>query len=376
VTELTESPETPPPIRLTPRMYLRRWLRRFLPPLDLEHRAEVQVLLRQASTPDFDYFALIGLSSVMATLGLLIDSVAVIIGAMVVAPLMSPILGVGLASVTGDHRLARDGLQAVLRGTALSVVVALLITLVVQLLPFNPVADPAALPGTLLALTHPSPFDLIIALTGGLAAAYALALPQLSAALPGVAIATALTPPLCTLGIGLALRDPEIAGGALLLYLTNLAAIGFAGILTFFGLGFHRQDAGLCPAQRPRSLGISAALVAVLLIPLVYSSARVLERGRESGVIRAEVRRVVQARGARLNSVQSDWDGEVLRLDVTLRSSRSLSAADAAELRDELAERLQAAEIEFESLGLSLSVVPFTVIEPEAPAAASPAGLP
>lgn len=91
-------PQVPPPgqpVRLTLRLMLRRWLRRYLPLLSLGQRAAVQVLLREASTPDFDYFALIGLSSVMATLGLLIDSVAVIIGAMVVAPLMSPILGGG-----------------------------------------------------------------------------------------------------------------------------------------------------------------------------------------------------------------------------------------------------------------------------------------
>lgn len=282
----------------------------------------------------------------------------------------------GLASLTGDHRLARDGVQAILRGMGLTVVAALGITLAVELLPVNPLADPGALPSALLAQTHPSPFDLIIALCGGLAAAYALALPQLSAALPGVAIATTLTPPLCTVGIGLALGDPEVAGGALLLYLTNLAAIAFAGILTFSALGFRRQDAGLHPAHGPRSLGISAALVVVLLFPLVYSSVRLLNQGRDAVAIRAEVQQMAEARGARLDSVQATREGEVLRLDVTLQSSHALSPADAASRRDELAERLRAAEIEFESLGLSLSVVPFTVIEPGVPAAASPAGQP
>ena len=85
---------------------LRHWIRKYLPPLGKERRAEVQIQLREASRPSFDFYVLVALSSVIATMGLLTNSVAVIIGAMLVAPLMSPILGIGLASVTGDDRTA------------------------------------------------------------------------------------------------------------------------------------------------------------------------------------------------------------------------------------------------------------------------------
>ena len=91
----------------------------------------------------------------------------------------------------------------------------------------------------MLARTRPTPFDLGVALAGGAAAAYALAQPKLSAALPGVAIATALMPPLCAVGIGVAVGNLEVALGALLLFLTNLAAISFAGIMVFVLLGFR-----------------------------------------------------------------------------------------------------------------------------------------
>ena len=91
----------------------------------------------------------------------------------------------------------------------------------------------------MLLRTQPSPFDLVIALAGGAAATYALARPRLSAALPGVAIATALMPPLCVVGIGISLQRSDVYMGALLLFLTNLVAISFASILVFAFLGFR-----------------------------------------------------------------------------------------------------------------------------------------
>ena len=93
----------------------RYFWRRVIPPISEDRRTEVQAQLRDSSRPDFDFFLLVLLSSVIATLGLLVDSPAVIIGAMLVAPLMSPIIGLGLASIRGDDRLLRDAFSALLR---------------------------------------------------------------------------------------------------------------------------------------------------------------------------------------------------------------------------------------------------------------------
>jgi len=106
--------EKPPQLSLRAR--LRYWWRRLVKPISKERRAEVQVYLREASHPDFDYFVLVLLSSVIATQGLLVDSPAIVIGAMLVAPLMSPVIGLGLSSITGDERLLRDSAGAILRG--------------------------------------------------------------------------------------------------------------------------------------------------------------------------------------------------------------------------------------------------------------------
>jgi uncharacterized membrane protein len=137
-----------------------------------------------------------------------------------------------------------------------------------------------------LSRTHLSPFDLGIALAGGLAASYALAQPQLSAALPGVAIATALMPPLCTIGIGLALGRWDVAGGAFLLFVTNAVTIAFAATLVFFGLGFSRSPTQ-SPACIPRSLVVSAFLTAALIIPLSYLSLQFFQQAMENRFILA-----------------------------------------------------------------------------------------
>ena len=94
------------------------------------------------------------------------------------------------------------------------------------------------LPAEIVGRTKPTLFDLVVALAGGAAGSYALAQPRLSATLPGVAIATALMPPVCVVGLGLALGRPEVATGALLLFLANFVAIVFASSLVFLSLGF------------------------------------------------------------------------------------------------------------------------------------------
>jgi hypothetical protein len=120
---------------------------------------------------------------------------------------MSPIIGIGLASIKGGARPARDSIAALLGGALLTNLLAGLMTLVNTRLPFVVLQEISA---EVLARTHPSPIDLVIALAGGLAAAYVLTRPNVSAALPGVAIATALMPPLSTIGIEIALARWDI----------------------------------------------------------------------------------------------------------------------------------------------------------------------
>jgi uncharacterized hydrophobic protein (TIGR00271 family) len=354
-------PILPPDHRPSLRIRLWHLLRRLMPPLTKEERGKVRAQLRDSSAPDFDFFLLVALSSVIATFGLITDSVAVIIGAMLVAPLMSPILGLSLATIGGDEILLRDAVSAVARGMLFSIGVAWLLTWSAQVLPFNPIIPNTELPLQIMMRTHPSPFDLGIAIAGGLAAAFALAQPGLSAALPGVAIATALMPPLCTVGIGLALRDWPAAAGAMLLFLTNLAAIAFAGLLIFFILGFRPRGEALMGQRLPRSLMVSAALVAILVVPLGYVSASFVRQGAEDLRIQQTVARAAASYRAELITLGVERMEDSLHLEITLRSDRAFRYEQVRSLQEELVTLLQ------RPLSIAVSVIPSARLDPLIP---------
>ncbi len=312
--------------------------RRWMKPLSPERRGEVQVQLREESQPDFGFFLLVVLSSIIATQGLLANSVAVIIGAMLVAPLMSPIIGLGLASITGEVRTLRYGAAALGRGALLAVVVSIVITFLNRVLPFMVIAD---MPSEVLARTHPGPVDLGVALAGGMAAAFAIAMVDISAALPGVAIATALMPPLCTIGIGIAMGRWDVAGGATLLFITNTITIAFASSLVFYALGFSgpllSRSKGL-----PRSLLVSAALTAVLLGSLSYFSYRLFRQASENRQLEIVLNEEIEKMpGVELVEWDVSRQGETLSLEIVIRTFRNLYYEDSVTIQKALADRMQ-----------------------------------
>jgi uncharacterized hydrophobic protein (TIGR00271 family) len=317
--------------------------RRIVPPVSQKRRADVQLRLRDDSSPDFDFFLLVLLSSVIATLGLLIDSPATIIGAMLVAPLMSPIIGLGMGSIRGDDKLLRDAASALFRGAILSIVIASLLTLWNIYMPFIDLRS-SALPAEVMARTQPSPIDLAIALAGGLAAAFALAMPNISAALPGVAIATALMPPLCTIGVGLAFQRWDVAGGAFLLFITNAVTIAFAAMVVFVALGFSPRSAEKAGrfGRIPRSLAISALVTVLLLGPLTYISAQFVQDAtiaRELAAQRSLFEEIITNEVSQVNSAELvEWtrtdEENIINLEITIRTPNSLYYLQTVELRN------------------------------------------
>lgn len=331
------------------RVALRYLWRRIVPPVSQKRRAEVQARLRDDSSPDFDFFLLVLLSSVIATLGLLINSPATIIGAMLVAPLMSPIIGLGMGSIRGDDKLLGDAVSALLRGAVLAVFIATLLTLWNIYMPFIDLRN-SALPQEVMSRTQPSPIDLAIALAGGMAAAFAIAMPNISAALPGVAIATALMPPLCVVGIGLAFARWDVAGGAFLLFITNGVAIAFAAMLVFVALGFSPravENVGRF-GRIPRSLVVSAFVTVLLLAPLTYLSVQFVREAaeaREQASQRSLVETIIAQEVSNINSAELvQWarseEDNTLHFDITIRTPNSLYYNQTVALRNAIAARL------------------------------------
>jgi uncharacterized hydrophobic protein (TIGR00271 family) len=377
---MNESPTNKPS---SLRVALRYLWRRIVPPVSQKRRAEVQMQLRDDSSPDFDFFLLVLLSSVIATLGLLIDSPATIIGAMLVAPLMSPIIGLGMGSIRGDDKLLRDATSALLRGAALSILISLLLTLGNIYMPFIDLRS-AFLPGEIMSRTQPSPIDLAIALAGGLAAAFALAMPNISAALPGVAIATALMPPLCVAGIGLAFGRWDVAGGAFLLFITNSVAIAFAGMLVFVALGFSPRSSESSGrfGRIPRSLVISAIVTTMLLGPLTYLSVQFVRdatSAREQVAQRSLIDSIIKEEVSKINVAELvEWtrtdEGNTIDLYITIRTPSSLFHHQTVELRNAISARLrdeQLIEPDTE-VQLFINQIIFAQLDPQIPPTLTP----
>ncbi len=309
----------------------------FIRKLQFEQRKVIIEEIADSSSPGFDFFLLVILSTSIATMGLITNSPAVIIGAMLVAPLMSPIIGIGLASIIGEDQLLKGAVSALLRGALLAVALSALLALVNSYLPFVTFQE---LPTEIVSRTHPSPLDLVVALAGGLAAAYSLTEPKLSAALPGVAIATALLPPLCTIGIGLALQQWDVAGGATLLFITNAITIAFASALVFFLRGFNPYKPG---GNRglPSSLKLSLILIFLLLIPLSYYSVQFVRQASEFRTINAVVQKIVKELAkADLIELQINRLESNLNLEITIRTNIPLRYEEVIALQTKIVEEL------------------------------------
>lgn len=177
------------------------------------------------------YLIMNALATIVASYGLLANSTAVVIGAMIIAMLLGPIMGLALAIVDGDGRLLRRALVAEVVGAAIVLALGFLIGRMHGALPIT---------AEILSRTKPNLLDLAVALAGGAAGAYATVSPRVSVGLVGVAISTALVPPLAACGICLSKGLMDLAAGAFILFATNLVAIQCASSIVLFAFGFHK----------------------------------------------------------------------------------------------------------------------------------------
>lgn len=233
-----------------------RWLVWF-PPLDREQRLELVQSLREGSRWSLNFGVLLGCSVLIAGLGLLQNSVAVIIGAMLVAPLMTPLIGIGLALVQGNFDLLRVAIRAMAKGTIVSLGLGLLLQ---WLTPGDELTLEVSLRGS------PNILDLFIAFFAGVAAGYAFARPQLSNALPGVAISVALVPPLAASGIALGSGDWQVSAGAMMLFLANMVTISLGSGLVFRMHGIHTPKEKRGTALTMKRVGITFGSAMILMM--------------------------------------------------------------------------------------------------------------
>lgn len=218
------------------------------------------------------FFWRLVLAAVVATGGIAAASTAVVIGAMLIAPLMSPMLGCALAIVSGRPRAAVRTLLVTAAGVALCIGIAAAVGAV------TPVSVNTATNQEVLARTAPRLIDLMVALASGMMAALALVRDDIPDAVPGIAISASLVPPLCVVGVALQAGDIAAARGSMLLFIANFFAIQLMCCAVFAALGLGRrvrsERAGrMCAAW----YALTAAGALVVAVPLAVTSWGIIE---------------------------------------------------------------------------------------------------
>ena len=242
------------------------------PPLEREERLAMVESLKEGSKWNMNFGVLLSCSVIIASLGLIQDSAAVVIGAMLVAPLMTPLIGTGLALVQGNHRLLGNAFRAMMMGTVCSFIIGVVIRL---LIPGQELTMQVSMRGS------PNILDLAIAFFAGVAAGYAVVRPRLSGALPGVAVSVALVPPLAAAGIAFGSGDWLVSTGAMLLFLTNMVAISLGSALVFRLHGIVTPESRLSVklTMKRITMGLGAILI-LMIAPLAYELAGQIRVGQ------------------------------------------------------------------------------------------------
>lgn len=293
------------------------------------------------------WWVMLLLSVAIATYAILQDSTAVVIGAMLVAPLMTPIVGASAAIVNGRKARLAGSLALVAAGAAVAIILAYVIGT------WTPTFIPLETNTQVTSRTSPNIIDMAIALAAGAAGAFAMINRRVASGLAGVAIAVALVPPLAVVGVTMGAGDFESASGAFLLFITNLIAILLSATLVF-GLSGWTSVARI-RSEAPSialTVGVIVAAGMVVLLPLIFTSEGILTAATKQGTATSLLDEWLKETAPELTLDKVEVDGDVVLAEV----SGPGSLADPEPITDQLSE-------EFGSpTTLTITLTPSTVV--------------
>lgn len=297
--------------------------RRRLEPIQIQ---QLQTELLEESKPNPTYLILIIGSCAIASFGLLSNSTAVIIGAMIVAPLMLPIRGLAFGALLGNTELFRKAITAITAGTLLAIAISCSLGLFVGISNFG---------SEVLSRSKPTLLDLGIAVVAGSISGYAKVQPKISSTLAGTAIAVALMPPVCVIGLGMSQANWSLSQGATLLYLTNLLGITFACMLTFFLIGYS-------PLKKARTpLILTLVFVGALLIPLTVSFSRLVLQARlENSIKKVLLNKTLTFQRLSLLKSDTDWLTNPPQVRLSVRAKEPVTPTQVRLLEEFLAKEM------------------------------------
>jgi uncharacterized hydrophobic protein (TIGR00271 family) len=297
------------------------------------------------------FWTLLLLAAVIASAGVVADSTATVIGAMIVAPLMTPIVGIVLAVTIGDARNLAVSAALVLTGALAVIAVGYVLGLLAE------VPVDASHSSQVAGRVNPGLIDLAAAIATGAVGAFAVVRSDVSDTLPGVAIAISLVPPLAVVGLTAEAGEGDEAVGALLLFLTNVGAILVTGVVVM-GL-YHVRSAALESAARPplgrrAAITVIVAFVVVIAVPLAGSTARIVDEKLTTSSVADVATAWAAEAGWEIVTVATRPEG------VVVRAYGPVPAPDP----DELRERLDAEGLA--RVGIRLQLVPEEHVDLEA----------
>ncbi|TFV93050.1 DUF389 domain-containing protein [Algoriphagus kandeliae] len=280
-----------------------------------EEFKELFTLLRQNSKASSSFLVLMALSTLIATFGLFGNSSPVVIGAMILAPLMGPIISLAMGALRQDGILVKNSLATIFLGILIGLFFAVIITWITPLKILN---------SEIVARIRPNLLDLGVAVAAGVAGAYAHSREEIAKTLAGVAISVALVPPLAVAGIGLGWGNWNVCWGASLLFGTNLAGIVMAAALTFLLLGYS-------PFQlAQKGLIVSVLILVLITAPLVLSFRDMVEEN--TLIENLSGKEIPHGLMREVNVLEIN----PLRISVTILSDKQLQESDYLEIKKEI----------------------------------------
>jgi len=306
----------------------KKHIKKYISPfyINKDRQKKVYHEIRESARGDFDFFVLTIFSGIIITLGLVVNSSAVVIGGMLLAPLVWPILALSLGIVKGRSKLIQDSSFTLIKSTLLIFVIAIII---------GAISPSYALKGTeFLSRTSPTIFELFIALAAGFVGAFIIAYPKIGAAIAGVVIAAALAPPIAVMGVSVAHGNISLAGGAFILYLSNLIAVTFSSSILFFVARFKGPSSEKGQERMKSNMRWTLLFLLVLAVPLFLITSNTIKENKQQKIVREIVSATIPE--AVVTDVSINDKSEVLIINITLQCSENLTGSQISDLEDVL----------------------------------------
>ncbi|MCK4799979.1 TIGR00341 family protein [Candidatus Parcubacteria bacterium] len=307
-------------------------MEKYIDPFQIDKKRQEKVYseIRENAKGDFDFFVLTIFSGIIITLGLVVDSSAVVIGGMLLAPLVWPILSLAMAIIKGRSRLIQDSIFTLLRSAAIIFVIALFLGLI---------SPDYALQGSeFLSRTSPTVFELFIALAAGFVGAFVIAYPKIGSAIAGVVIAAALVPPIAVMGLSVSHGNLGMAGGAFILFMSNLIAVTFASSILFLIAKFKGPSSEKGQERRNSNIRWTLVLLFVMMVPLFLITSKVIKENNQQNIVRDVTKVIIP--DSNITDVKISERNDISTVNITIQYSGNLTEKQISELKDILSSKM------------------------------------